>query len=90
MKISTHTPLTGCNKMQKYVYCAQKDFYSHTPHGVQLNLLYNINIFLSFLLTHPSRGATIYYTGKAGGGIFLLTHPSRGATQKTALWLMKT
>ncbi len=55
-------------------------FYSHTPHGVQLWQTAEATAFVVFLLTHPSRGATIlFYTNKTEIP-FLLTHPSRGAT----------
>ena len=33
--ISTHTPLTGCNNEVQSVMLRHKDFYSHTPCGVQ-------------------------------------------------------
>ena len=34
-KISTHTPLTGCNVYDGVKFQYQDNFYSHTPHGVQ-------------------------------------------------------
>jgi len=57
------------------------DFYSHTPRGVQPYADRGKKVYILFLLTHPSRGATV---GDIGIGVnvtaFLLTHPSRGAT----------
>ena len=35
MKISTHTPLTGCNEKIFIKFSKTGNFYSHTPHGVQ-------------------------------------------------------
>ena len=37
-------------------------------------------IYIKFLLTHPSRGATNHIQQKKFLFLFLLTHPSRGAT----------
>ena len=58
VSISTHTPLTGCNYKSNPLMLVCEDFYSHTPHGVQLNFPSATVKFFSFLLTHPSRGAT--------------------------------
>ena len=59
-------------------------FYSHTPHGVQPNSFAIFFINFSFLLTHPSRGATTTNDITGNAWRFLLTHPSRGATSVTA------
>ncbi len=57
------------------------DFYSHTPHGVQQAGMDDVIYTTKFLLTHPSRGATINGFLKVQILSFLLTHPSRGATK---------
>ena len=56
--ISTHTPLTGCNETDTRERVEALNFYSHTPHGVQHIPLLLYLPLPSFLLTHPSRGAT--------------------------------
>ena len=56
--ISTHTPLTGCNGKFRVPDTNASNFYSHTPHGVQLNARPQHLLDILFLLTHPSRGAT--------------------------------
>ena len=56
--ISTHTPLAGCNYRMCVKNCTGRDFYSHTPHGVQPNQISTLMHYERFLLTHPSRGAT--------------------------------
>ena len=57
-KISTHTPLTGCNALSASGCRSRNNFYSHTPHGVQQPMVPDGTLILIFLLTHPSRGAT--------------------------------
>ncbi len=64
-EISTHTPLTGCNVRQ---WCKRADgsnFYSHTPHGVQRKRGGCWFCPNAFLLTHPSRGATLQRKGNS-------------------------
>ena len=63
-------------------------FYSHTPHGVQLGACNPLWACTLFLLTHPSRGATIILKYAALRQQFLLTHPLRGATEKYILNFM--
>ncbi len=60
-KISTHTPLAGCNYIQKCHFTDEENFYSHTPCGVQRKGNTIIIKIGEFLLTHPLRGATIVY-----------------------------
>ncbi len=57
--ISTHTPLAGCNDFARDLLINGADFYSHTPHGVQHTRTVALYAETVFLLTHPSRGATI-------------------------------
>ena len=53
----SHTP-HGVQRAFKNEDRGGKDFYSHTPHGVQPSFVLLAIFFTSFLLTHPSRGAT--------------------------------
>ena len=57
--ISTHTPLAGCDDLGFVGFVNEKDFYSHTPRGVRHTCLGFFDMFFLFLLTHPSRGATM-------------------------------
>ena len=59
LAISTHTPLAGRNKVMKIIAVMSPNFYSHAPRGAQhgaADFKVNGN---QFLLTRPSRGATI-------------------------------
>ena len=51
--ISTHTPLTGCNNEVQSVMLRHKDFYSHTPCGVQLKPLEVLMIQMYFYSHTP-------------------------------------
>ena len=86
--ISTHTPLTGCNEKIFIKFSKTGNFYSHTPHGVQLYVTGWKSKRLGFLLTHPSRGATSRKRFLPSCNEFLLTHPSRGATHLKILFFI--
>jgi len=61
-------------------------FYSHTPRGVQRHHRLHPDDGNTFLLTHPSRGATPIISNTTELIKFLLTHPSRGATYSNS-WM---
>ena len=82
-KISTHTPLAGCNQITQDVLDLALHFYSHTPCGVQHISNPNFTRIKKFLLTHPLRGATPMFGYISTFCPFLLTHPLRGATKST-------
>ena len=80
IKISTHTPLAGRDQNSNpdkgnYMY-----FYSHAPRGARPLDFEDTYDFSKFLLTRPSRGATILERKGHSYMIFLLPRPSRGAT----------
>ena len=79
-RISTHTPLTGCNKMAGRPRIEISHFYSHTPHGVQLAPNLRDEAYINFY-SHTPHGVQRISVGQAVCIVkFLLTHPSRGAT----------
>ena len=56
--ISTHTPLTGRDRLNQLQNSVQSNFYSHAPYGTWLrSLVYSIAA-LTFLLTRPLRDVT--------------------------------
>ena len=57
--ISTHTPLAGRDWVFVCAAGSNEDFYSHAPRGARRNAMNSIMAGLIFLLTRPSRGATI-------------------------------
>ncbi len=79
--ISTHTPLAGCNRLAIRLAIFNKDFYSHTPCGVQ-QLHCQMTKNTDFISTHtPLAGCNSSSNRNEGrSGRFLLTHPLRGAT----------
>ena len=81
--ISTHTPLAGCNQDYVVNLVKLKDFYSHTPCGVQRWCGFIFIPYKIFLLTHPLRGATQSQSPSPSHRQFLLTHPLRGATRSS-------
>ena len=58
-QISTHTPLAGRDSGSPASSGRSPDFYSHAPRGARLNAGAGHVIEHGFLLTRPSRGATI-------------------------------
>ena len=56
------------------------NFYSHAPRGARLGRTDSGTRNSKFLLTRPSRGATLSTAKSHPVTIFLLTRPSRGAT----------
>ena len=66
----------------KMVKIMTRDFYSHTPCGVQPENRPFIFTGKTFLLTHPLRGATEILPKSCRIPKFLLTHPLRGATSE--------
>ena len=56
--ISTHTPLAGCNAWAEAKEAGNRNFYSHTPHGVQHQS--QAHIVIAYLIaTHThSTGST--------------------------------
>ena len=57
------------------------NFYSHTPHGVQLTSKFCFSFFFYFY-SHTPHGVQLNLTQqKKFLFLFLLTHPSRGATK---------
>ena len=87
--ISTHTPLAGRDALTGRQCHSVQDFYSHAPCGARLPQPSIYDLFFSFLLTRPLRGATLPNSRFALPVLFLLTRPLRGATiatQKSA-WL---
>ena len=58
--ISTHTPLAGRDAIRQTPDVRQGDFYSHAPRGARLLYRHCRDQGHEFLLTRPSRGATIY------------------------------
>ena len=84
--ISTHTPLTGCNTPTIAGKSRIENFYSHTPHGVQHEAIENMASSMKFLLTHPSRGATMLVL-LAFSLIWISTHtPLTGCNRQA--WMM--
>ena len=79
-RISTHTPLAGRDLTQGSTATTATDFYSHAPRGARQAGPEWIIPDNGFLLTRPSRGATIWNGHGASPNQFLLTRPSRGAT----------
>ncbi len=78
--ISTHTPLTGCNRVSTSGTTGSFNFYSHTPHGVQRNK-YFISFYPNNFYSHTPHGVQHWnISWRNFINIFLLTHPSRGAT----------
>ena len=61
IRISTHTPLAGCDPSTASHSIRIVHFYSHTPRGVRQNWIVIFHLLLKFLLTHPSRGATAIF-----------------------------
>ena len=57
-----------------------QDFYSHAPRGARLCCCSRDSDIFLFLLTRPSRGATVKLWFIICSVEFLLTRPSRGAT----------
>ncbi len=57
--ISTHTPLAGRDSIVLGKICEMADFYSHAPRGARLMYLNPSVPACPFLLTRPSRGATV-------------------------------
>ena len=51
--ISTHTPLAGCNRCQGLGFILEKNFYSHTPCGVQHVPVMLIIMILNFYSHTP-------------------------------------
>ena len=58
-KISTHTPLAGRDGYDSAGIAVRNDFYSHAPRGARPDGLTRIRPLPLFLLTRPSRGATL-------------------------------
>ena len=81
--ISTHTPLAGRDALTGRQCHSVQDFYSHAPCGARLPQPSIYDLFFSFLLTRPLRGATLPNSRFALPVLFLLTRPLRGATLKT-------
>ncbi len=79
-KISTHTPLTGCNSAKIQMTRQRINFYSHTPHGVQHKDVTEFYIAKNFYSHTPHGVQLIGVANTRQQGVFLLTHPSRGAT----------
>ena len=80
LPISTHTPLAGRdNYTQRGNYCLTY-FYSHAPRGARPKRMQIYRLYIRFLLTRPSRGATRTAGAEDRLLRFLLTRPSRGAT----------
>ena len=59
--ISTHTPLAGrdCNNL--CLEFLNKNFYSHAPRGARRLGICRLSFLFPFLLTRPSRGATLAF-----------------------------
>ena len=58
-RISTHTPLAGRDILRNHKIVKFENFYSHAPRGARRKLRDEDCIMMSFLLTRPSRGATL-------------------------------
>ena len=79
--ISTHTPLAGCNDESGKTIDEIKNFYSHTPCGVQLMRI-KLHVLPQHFYSHTPCGVQLNVHGNLKIGIpFLLTHPLRGATR---------
>ena len=82
------TPHGVRRKPPKKVY-PKIHFNPRTPHGVRLLLYLFIIILLLFQSTHPSRGATSFYSAMGWRRSFQSTHPSRGATETKVLQILR-
>ena len=59
LQISTHTPLAGRDPRRNVIWFINRYFYSHAPRGARQRLTVVCTHFDKFLLTRPSRGATL-------------------------------
>ena len=77
--ISTHTPLAGRDMAVTKEVFPSRDFYSHAPRGARLKSTFWEVVNTSFLLTRPSRGATVCIAEDSISRDYFYSHAPRGA-----------
>ena len=82
IKISTHTPHTGCDAVRVSIKLRRGNFNSHTPHGVRPKCAPVLQQAANFN-SHTPHGVRLNHsTNDLIVGSFQLTHPTRGATDR--------
>ena len=77
--ISTHTPLAGRDARRQDLQQFLPHFYSHAPRGARPGNFPNRGNLARFLLTRPSRGATVSDHAGPQRYLYFYSHAPRGA-----------
>ncbi len=82
-RISTHTPLTGCNQDKQRFVRLSEHFYSHTPHGVQRT--WDCLLVFSYQIsTHtPLTGCNELYQSSYNFCLYFYSHTPHGVQRST-------